>query len=43
MLLFSNENGKQLPVVGSPWWMAPECIHGKRYSEKVIFSFSSSV
>lgn len=36
----SNEAGKQLPVVGSPWWMAPECIHGKRYGERAdVFSY----
>ena len=27
---------RKLSVVGSPWWMAPECIHGELYDEKVI-------
>jgi len=26
---------KCLPIVGSPYWMAPECIMGYKYSEKV--------
>lgn len=27
----------QLTVVGSPYWMAPECIMGLPYCEKVVF------
>jgi hypothetical protein len=26
---------KSLPIVGSPYWMAPECICGKKYNERV--------
>jgi len=40
ILMFStprvrNDSGKTLPVVGSPYWMAPECINGEKYNEKV--------
>jgi len=34
VVLCSQE--KQLTVVGSPYWMAPECIMGLRYCEKVL-------
>lgn len=30
----------RLSVVGSPYWMAPECIHGLRYDERAdVFSY----
>lgn len=32
-------DSKSLPVVGSPYWMAPECINGEKYNEKAdVFS-----
>lgn len=35
-----RERRKRYTVVGSPWWMAPEMMHGNKYDEKVdIFSF----
>jgi len=39
-LLFSQES--HLTVVGSPYWMAPECIMGQPYCEKVCVLGSSS-
>ncbi|XP_013422067.1 dual specificity testis-specific protein kinase 2 isoform X2 [Lingula anatina] len=34
-----NENEK-LSIVGSPYWMAPECLRGERYFEKAdVFSY----
>jgi len=43
VLLCSQE--KQLTVVGSPYWMAPECIMGQPYCEKVssicVYGYSS--
>ncbi|CAK9302644.1 unnamed protein product [Gordionus sp. m RMFG-2023] len=36
----SNCLRSRLPIVGSPFWMAPECLQGKYYDEKAdIFSF----
>jgi len=33
--LFAYRLDKQLSIVGSPYWMAPECIAGNKYNEKV--------
>jgi len=34
------DNDKQLSIVGSPYWMAPECIHGGPYNETAdVFSY----
>jgi len=35
ILLYRHE--RQLTVVGSPYWMAPECIMGQPYYEKVLY------
>lgn len=35
-----NYKDAYLPVVGSPYWMAPECLAGLKYNEKVdVFSY----
>lgn len=26
-----------LSIVGSPYWMSPECIHGRRYDQRVSY------
>ncbi|CAH1772481.1 unnamed protein product [Owenia fusiformis] len=34
------DNSKKLPIVGSPYWMSPECLNDKRYDERAdVFSF----
>ena len=36
----SAEGSRRLPVVGTPFWMAPECLRGDAYDEKIdVFSF----
>ena len=31
---------RKLPIVGTPFWMAPECLRGDAYNEKIdVFSF----
>nr|XP_040031883.1 LIM domain kinase 1a isoform X1 [Gasterosteus aculeatus aculeatus] len=38
--LKKHDRRKRYTVVGNPYWMAPEMIHGKSYDERVdIFSF----
>lgn len=38
--LKKHDRRKRYTVVGNPYWMAPEMIHGKSYDEKVdVFSF----
>ncbi|XP_037543847.1 LIM domain kinase 1 [Nematolebias whitei] len=38
--LRKHDRRKRYTVVGNPYWMAPEMIHGKSYDERVdIFSF----
>jgi len=32
---FAYSSDSQMSIVGSPYWMAPECIAGKKYNEKV--------
>lgn len=35
---------KRKTIVGNPYWMAPEMLHGLRYDEKVdVFSFGMIV
>ncbi|XP_067134378.1 dual specificity testis-specific protein kinase 2-like [Centruroides vittatus] len=36
----SREKTRRLAIVGSPYWMAPECLHGQWYNEMAdIFSY----
>ena len=35
MIFYRTEREKPLPIVGSPYWMAPECINGCSYDERV--------
>ena len=39
----SVEKDKPLPIVGSPYWMAPECINGNVYNEKVPLKHNQSL
>uniref|UniRef100_A0A671WXJ5 LIM domain kinase 1 n=1 Tax=Sparus aurata TaxID=8175 RepID=A0A671WXJ5_SPAAU len=40
LIFFTPDRRKRYTVVGNPYWMAPEMIHGKSYDERVdIFSF----
>lgn len=36
----SRQKSRRLAIVGSPYWMAPECLHGQWYNEMAdIFSY----